>query len=71
MVSWELPVAFLDEPFDEVANFDAIRRAETIGRLVSSADWIAAVQHQLHRPIDRRKPGLRPQSAADTGRCNK
>jgi putative transposase len=57
--------AFLDEPFDEVANFEALRRAEKIGRPVGSADWIAAVEQQLRRPIARRKPGPRAKREAD------
>ncbi len=57
--------AFLDQPFDEGANFEALRRAETIGRPVGSADWIAAVEQQLRRPIARRKPGPRAKREAD------
>lgn len=48
---------FLDQPYDEPAAFDALRRAETIGRPLGSDTWIRQIERDLARPLAPRKPG--------------
>jgi putative transposase len=57
--------AFLAEEMDEDAAFAALRRAETIGRPVGSADWLAALEALTGRTVARGKPG--PKRGAWTG----
>ena len=52
--------AFLDRAFDD-DDFNALRRAELIGRPVGSADFIARLEDQLGRPL---APGKRGRKAA-------
>ena len=47
---------FLDRSFDD-DDFNAIRRAELIGRPVGSADFIAGLEKRLGRPLAPRKRG--------------
>jgi len=57
----ELPVAFLDEPFDEVANVEALRQAETIGRPV----WLGRLDRDRRTSalLSDRPPQTRTQTA--------
>jgi putative transposase len=57
---------FVDEPFDEGADFVPLRRAETTGRPVGSEVWLRRLEHQLARPLARRKRGPKPRNLADT-----
>jgi putative transposase len=54
--------SFLGERFDDDAAYLALRRAETIGRPVGAADWIAALEKRIGRRLAPRKPGPRIQS---------
>jgi putative transposase len=52
---------FLAEPFDGDAEFAALRSAETIGRPVGSADWLADLEAQTGRTLAKQRPGRRHQ----------
>ena len=49
--------AFLEEPLDEVAAYRALRRAETSGRPVDDADWIAMLEERMRRRLTPQKRG--------------
>jgi putative transposase len=51
--------AFLGDEEDQQAT-RALRLAETTGRPVGNADWIAAIEERSGRSLARRKPGRRP-----------
>ena len=46
------------DPDDQA--FDALRKAETTGRPVGNADFIAGLERVLGRPVTRRAPGRKP-----------
>lgn len=52
--------AFLDEEFDEAFAYAALRKAETIGRPIGSAAWIADLEKQTGRKLTPAKPGRKP-----------
>ena len=54
---------FLAASFDEDAAYAALRRAETIGRPVGDADWLAALEAQTGR---RLRPGKRGRKRAQS-----
>jgi putative transposase len=56
--------AFLSEPFDEDAAYLALRRAETIGRPLGDADWIAHLERAHGRTLALRKRGRKPREQA-------
>lgn len=51
---------FLGEDFDEAADYAALRRAETIGRPIGDADWIAALEARTGRTLAPGKRGPSP-----------
>jgi putative transposase len=57
---------FVDEPFDEGADFVPLRRAETTGRPVGSEGWLKRLENQLARPLAPRKRGPKPRNPVDT-----
>jgi putative transposase len=52
---------FLAAPFDEEAAFTPIRRAETTGRPIGTAEWIEGLERALGRPLAARKRGPKAQ----------
>ncbi len=61
--------AALIEGDAETPAFAAIRAAETTGRPLGAADFVADLERILGRPIARRAAGRKPaQSAIDTRR---
>jgi putative transposase len=52
--------AFLDEDFDEALTYAALRKAETVGRPVGSAEWLAAMEARTGKQLAPRKRGRRP-----------
>ena len=52
--------AFLSETFDEDAAYAALRRSETIGRPIGSADWIERLERDHDRTLAPRKRGRKP-----------
>ena len=54
--------AFLGEPFDEASAYAALRRAESIGRPIGSAEWLANLETKTGRNLMPRKPGPKKQS---------
>ncbi|WP_258571218.1 transposase [Flavimaribacter sediminis] len=51
---------FLGERFDETSAFAALRRAETIGRPIGNADWVAALERRTGRNLTPGRPGRKP-----------
>lgn len=51
---------FLDEPFDEPAAYAALRRAETVGRPLGDADWLARLERRTGRTLTPGKRGPKP-----------
>lgn len=49
--------AFLSEAFDEAFTYTALRKAESIGRPIGSAEWIAALEEQTGRTLAPAKRG--------------
>ena len=52
--------AFLGEDFDEAQADTALRKAETVGRPVGSAEWLAAMEAHTGKQLAPRKRGRRP-----------
>lgn len=48
---------FLREPVDEDAVYAALRRAETIGRLIDNAEWVKKLEQQTGRILAPGKRG--------------
>ncbi len=49
--------AFLGEAFDEASSYAALRRAESVGRPIGSADWLTEMGERMGRPLAARKRG--------------
>lgn len=49
--------AFLGKQLDEAFTYAALRKAETIGRPVGSAEWLADMEAKTGRSLLRGKPG--------------
>jgi hypothetical protein len=47
---------------DKVEAFAALRRAESTGRPVGSAEFVTGLEHLLGRRIARRAPGPMPEA---------
>ena len=56
---------FLAEEFDDAADFAALRKAESIGRPIGDADWIADLEAQTGRVLSAGKRG--PKSRREAG----
>jgi putative transposase len=57
--------AFLTAPFDEDAEYLALRRAETIGRPIGGDDWIKQLERDHGRTLTPRKRGRKPAEQTD------
>lgn len=53
---------FLDEPFDEMATYAALRKAESVGRPVGSKDWLAQMEARTGLTLAPRKRGPAPKA---------
>ena len=53
---------FLSEDFDEAFTYAALRRAETIGRPVGSAQWLEDMATRLGKPLLPGKRGPKPRA---------
>ncbi len=51
--------AFLGQEFNETASYAALRKAETIGRPVGSAEWIAKMEGHSGLKLAPAKRGRR------------
>ena len=49
--------AFLGEPFDEALTYAALRKAESVGRPIGSAEWLADMEAQTGRKLAAAKRG--------------
>jgi putative transposase len=58
---------FLGEEFDEAFTYAAIRKAETLGRPVGSAEWLADLEAATGLPIAPRKRGPKPKGESNSG----
>ena len=58
--------ALLQASTDE--DFTALRRAESTGRPLGTADFVAGLEQLLGRPITRRAPGRKPGNKVKAGR---
>ena len=56
--------ALIESEADDPA-FSAFRAAESTGRPLGNADFVAGLEHILGRPIARRAPGRKPRAPAD------
>ena len=54
---------FLADAFDETTSYAALRKAETIGRPVGSAEWIAKMEDHSGLKLAPAKRGRRPSKA--------
>jgi putative transposase len=52
--------AFLGEDFDEALTYTALRKAETVGRPVGSAAWLADMEARTGKQLTPGKRGRRP-----------
>jgi putative transposase len=52
--------AFLGEAFDEACTYAALRKAETLGRPVGSAEWLDDMEARTGLALKPRKRGPRP-----------
>ena len=52
---------FLSAPFDEDAAYAGLRRAESIGRPLGDANWLAALETQTGRRLRPQRRGRKPQ----------
>lgn len=52
--------AFLEEPFDEAAAYAPLRKAESVGRPVGSAEWIARMEEKTGLTLAPQKRGPAP-----------
>ena len=57
--------AFLAQEFDEALTYAALRKAESIGRPVGSAEWLADMEERTGRALAPQKRGPVPRSAVD------
>ena len=57
--------AFLDQAFDEAADYAPLRKAEGVGRPLGPADWIEQLETQTGRTLAPRKRG--PKAGARDG----
>lgn len=60
--------AFLGQAGDE-AEFAPLRRSETTGRPLGSADWVAALERDTGRTLAPRKRGPRPRGGGGDGKA--
>lgn len=60
--------AFLGEDFDEVLSYAALRKAESVGRPVGSAEWLANMEQRTGKTLAPRK--RRPQPGAGRARSS-
>jgi putative transposase len=51
---------FLGEDFDEAMTYAALRKAETVGRPIGSADWLVAMETRTGKQLTPAKRGRRP-----------
>lgn len=51
---------FLDEEFDDAAAYEALRRAERVGRPIGSAAWIAQMEDRTGLTLAKARPGPKP-----------
>jgi len=56
--------AFIETGPDDPA-FASLRAAETTGRPLGTADFVAGLERRLGRPIARRAPGRKPAAKLD------
>jgi hypothetical protein len=49
--------AFLGEEFDEALSYAALRKAESVGRPIGSADWLAQMEERSGRVLAAQKRG--------------
>ncbi|MGH6781549.1 MAG: transposase [Sphingomonadaceae bacterium] len=54
--------SFLGEAFDEALSYAALRKAETVGRPVGSADWLADMEQRTGLQLAPAKRGRKPRS---------
>jgi putative transposase len=52
--------AFLGEAFDEKLSYAALRRAESVGRPIGSAEWLEEMEERTGRKLAPQKRGPRP-----------
>jgi putative transposase len=52
--------AFLGEPFDEALTYAALRKAESVGRPIGSAEWLADMEALTGRKLAAGKRGPSP-----------
>jgi len=52
--------AFLCEDFDEALTYAALRRAESVGRPIGSAEWLAEMEQRTWRKLAAAKCGPKP-----------
>jgi putative transposase len=52
--------AFLGEPFDEALSYAALRKAESVGRLVGSAEWLTDMEERTGLTLRPGKRGPTP-----------
>jgi putative transposase len=55
--------AFLGEDFDEALTYAALRKAESVGRPVGSAEWLADMADRIGRPLAPQRRGPKPKTA--------
>ena len=54
--------AFLSEEFDEALSYAALRKAESVGRPVGSAQWLADMEARSGKVLAARKRGPKRRS---------
>lgn len=57
--------AFLGEPFDEALSYAALRKAESVGRPVGSAEWLADMEERTGLTLRPKKRGPKPRRSRE------
>ena len=55
--------AFLSEDFDEALSYTALRKAESVGRPIGSAEWLADMEARTGRTLAAGKRGPKKRGA--------
>jgi putative transposase len=55
--------AFLGEDFDETLTYATLRKAESVGRPIGSAEWLKEMEARTGKQLAPGKRGRRPASA--------
>jgi putative transposase len=59
--------AFLGEDFDQALSYAALRKAESVGRPIGSADWLKEMEARSGKVLAPGKRGPKPKAVPEPG----